>query len=82
MEYNDYGDTGKQLVKKKEYRYLKSKAVPGKADVEAQKNFLNNTLLPLLDMAVKNEAKVYFCDGVHLIYRAPAFTLQKKERVI
>ena len=30
--------------------------------------FLNNILLPLLDMAANGLVKVFFCDGVHLIY--------------
>ena len=36
--------------------------------MKAQLYFLNNVLLPLLDMAVNRLVKVYFCDGVHLIY--------------
>ena len=36
--------------------------------MNAQLYFLNNLLLPLLDMAVNRLVKVYFCDGVHLIY--------------
>ena len=36
--------------------------------MKAQLYFLKNILLPLLDMAVNNLVKVYFCDGVHLIY--------------
>lgn len=56
------------MVKKNKFAYRKSKSIPVKANVEAQKFFLNNVLLPLLQRAVENQCKVFFCDGVHLIY--------------
>ena len=36
--------------------------------MKAQLYFLNNILLPLLDMAVNGLIKVFFADGVHLTY--------------
>ena len=56
------------MVKKKGYSYKKSKSVPAKANLTVQLFFLNNILIPLLKAAEKKMIKVFFADGVHLIY--------------
>ena len=55
-------------LKKRGFRCLKSKPIPAKANLTAQLYFLDNILIPLLKMAEAGIAKVYFSDGVHLIY--------------
>lgn len=47
----------------------------------AQLYFLNNILIPLLDMAVNHLVRVYFCDGVHLIYGYEGGKYWSKKRV-
>lgn len=56
------------MAKKKGYQYRKAKSVPAKADEKKQKHFLNCVLADLLKDAEKGLKKVYFADGVHLIY--------------
>ena len=56
------------MVKKNGFHYLKTRGIPKKADLKAQLYFLKHILLPLLDMAVNGLIKLFFCDGVHLIY--------------
>ena len=48
--------------------YKKSKSIPAKANIKAQSLFLNNILLPLLNMAKSGLMTLLFCDGVHLTY--------------
>jgi len=57
------------VAQKKGLSNQKPRVVPGKADSEKQEEFLNNTLIPLLDKADKDDnVKLYFGDAVHLIY--------------
>lgn len=46
----------------------KVKSIPAKANLKAQLFFLNQILLPLLDMAKNGLITLLFCDGVHLTY--------------
>ena len=46
----------------------KVKSIPAKADLKAQLFFLNQILLPLLNMAKNGLITLLFCDGVHLTY--------------
>ncbi len=53
-----------KLLKRLGFVYKKPKLVPGKADKKKQKEFLENILKPLLDMA-SDDNPVYFNDAVH-----------------
>ncbi len=66
---------------KKGYRYRKTRAVPAKANLKLQLHFLENVLMPLLDMAVNRLVKVFFCDGVHLTYGYSGSSCWCKKRV-
>jgi len=49
--------------------------------MKTQLYFLENILLPLLDMATNNLVKVYFCDGIHLIYGYECGKLWSQKRI-
>ena len=51
-------------------KYVKPIAVPSKADVARQWNFLTFTLMPLLMLALSGRCKVFFMDAAHFIHSA------------
>ncbi len=53
-----------KLLKRLGFVYKKAKLIPGKADKKKQKEFLEKTLKPLLDIA-SDENPLYFNDAVH-----------------
>ena len=60
------------------YVYKKPKKVPAKANAEAQKQFLNETLKPLMAKA-SPQTPLYFVDGTHPTYTAhPAHGWMRK----
>ena len=61
-------NASQNLAEKKGYPYRKTKAVPAKANEKEQKHFVNCVLSDLLKDAKNGLKKVYFADGVHLIY--------------
>jgi transposase len=65
----------REFLKREGARYKKPAQAPPKADdievQEAQAQYLDETLMPLLQQAAKGEVEVYFLDAVHLL-RKPA----------
>lgn len=47
--------------------YRKARGVPAKADPAAQRQFLDNTLQPLLDQAAAGTRRVFFADAAHFV---------------
>lgn len=62
-EYSISGMT--DLLHRLGFTYKKTKAVPSKAEEEAQVAFLEETLPPLLEQVNNGQAVVYFADGCH-----------------
>lgn len=53
------------FMKRHKLRYLKAGQIPAKANPEAQKDFLENTLNPLIDRAKSDEIHLLFMDSAH-----------------
>jgi transposase len=53
------------FMKRHKLRYLKAGQIPAKANTEAQKDFLENTLNPLIDRAKLHEIHLLFMDSAH-----------------
>jgi transposase len=47
--------------------YRKARGIPAKADPAAQKQFLDDTLKPLLKQAVAGKRRVFFVDAAHFV---------------
>ena len=62
IEYSTKGIT--KLIKKLGFVYKKTKQVPGKANTEAQKEFVEKKY-PELKAGLGKEDKIYFMDGTH-----------------
>ena len=63
------------------YVYKKPKKVPAKANAEAQRRFLSETLAPLMAQAAP-ETPLYFVDSMHPAYTAhPAYGWMRKGQV-
>jgi transposase len=56
-----------RLLKKHNIRLLKSGSLPAKADPVIQREFLDNTLTPLIDKAKKGMIKLFFTDASHFV---------------
>jgi transposase len=52
------------------FQYRKLAAIPGKADTERQKQFLEKELNPVIEQAEKGEIELLFCDAAHFILSA------------
>jgi transposase len=68
------------VAQKKGLSYKKARSLPAKANKKKQKEFLSNTLLPLIERAEKEEIELYFGDAVHLIWGATLGYCWCKER--
>lgn len=55
----------REFMKRHKLRYLKTGQIPAKANPEAQKDFLENTLNPLIDKAKSKEIHLLFMDSAH-----------------
>lgn len=55
----------RDLLHRLGFVYKQTKAVPSRADDEAQQEFLDETLPALIDQVNQGEAEVYFSDGCH-----------------
>lgn len=53
--------------KKNEYKPLAVGFLPAKADVAAQKTFIENTLLPLIKAAKQGKTALFFVDASHFV---------------
>lgn len=53
------------FMKRHKLHYLKAGQIPAKANPEAQQDFLENTLNPLIDKAKANDIHLLFMDSVH-----------------
>jgi len=60
---------------------LKTGSIPCKADPAAQKEFLENTLEPLISAAKRKEIELYFVDAAHFVMGAFLGYLWSKFRV-
>lgn len=70
IDYTVAGAT--DLLKRLGFVYKKSKSVPSKADGEAQRAFLEETLPDLLEDVESGEAVVYYADGCHPTHNTKA----------
>lgn len=52
---------------KKEIRCLKTGSIPAKADPLAQKEFLENTMEPVIEEAKRVECELYYMDAAHFV---------------
>ncbi|MDR0609031.1 MAG: IS630 family transposase [Planctomycetaceae bacterium] len=57
----------RQFLKKKGFRCLKTGSLPAKLDTEAQKEFLNNQLEPVISQAQDEEVSLFFMDAAHFV---------------
>ena len=62
--------TVRLFLKKMKFRYRKVAGIPSKADPDKQKEFLENTLEPLLEQAKKGLKVVLFMDAAHFVHGA------------
>ena len=60
---------------------MKTGSIPYKADPVAQKEFLENTLEPLISAAKRKEVELYFVDAAHFVMGAFLGYLWSKFRV-
>ena len=61
---------GKQTVKKKEIRKLKTGSLPAKADTAAQRSFFDSVLKPLMQLAKTKDSvhALFFMDASHFVH--------------
>lgn len=52
------------------FQYRKMSAIPGKVDVEKQKQWLDKELAPAIEKAEKGEIELLFCDAAHFTLSA------------
>jgi len=53
-----------------DYRWRKMGQIPGKANTEAQKVWLENTLEPVIEQAREGKCRLLFCDAAHFVLSA------------
>ena len=49
---------------------MKTGSIPCKADPVAQKEFLENTIEPVISAAKRGEVELYYVDAAHFVMRA------------
>ena len=69
------------FLKKKGFKCLKTGSIPSKADPVAQKEFLENTIEPIIAEAQAGECDLYFVDAAHFVLGAFLGYLWSKFRV-
>jgi transposase len=60
----------RQFLLRHGYKWRKMGQIPGKADVEKQKEWLENTLEPHIEQARKGLCHLLFCDAAHFVLSA------------
>lgn len=64
-----YTPTGvRPLLHRLGFRYKKTRAVPGKADGQAQRAFLEQTLPAIMEEVQQGRAEIYYADGAHPVH--------------
>lgn len=71
----------REFLKKKGIHCLKTGALPAKADPVAQKEFLQNTMEPVIEEAKRGECELYYMDAAHFVMGAFLGYLWSKVRV-
>ena len=67
---------------KKGFRCIKTGSIPSKADPVAQKEFLENTMKPLISAAEQGKIHLYYADAAHFVLGAFLGYLWCKLRVL
>ena len=58
----------RNILKKLNFKFLKSGSLPAKADPIAQRHFYDDVLHPLMQMAKENKCALFFMDGAHFVF--------------
>ena len=74
-------NTDSRVSQKKEIRCLKTGSIPCNADPVAQKEFLENTIEPVISAAKRDEVELYYVDAAHFAMGAFLGYLWSKVRV-
>ena len=57
----------KEFLHRHGFTFLKTGSLPAKADPEEQREFYENTELPLMEKAKRKEIAMYFVDASHFV---------------
>jgi transposase len=60
----------RQFLLRHDYKWRKMGQIPGKANVEKQEEWLENTLEPYIEQARKGLCHLFFCDAAHFVLSA------------
>jgi transposase len=60
----------RQFLLRHDYKWRKMGQIPGKANVEKQEEWLENTLEPYIEQARKGLCHLFFCDADHFVLSA------------
>jgi hypothetical protein len=60
----------RQFLLRHDYKWRKMGQIPGKANIEKQKEWLENTLEPYIEQARKGLCHLFFCDAAHFVLSA------------
>jgi transposase len=60
----------RQFLIRHDYKWRKMGQIPGKANVEKQREWLENTLEPYIEQARKGLCHLFFCDAAHFVLSA------------
>ena len=69
------------FLKKKGFKCLKTGSIPSKADPAVQKEFLKNTIEPIIKEAQEGKCELYYVDAAHFVLGAFLGYLWSKIRV-